>query len=426
MAPRKSATPPETEIRLIELRVDNFKKLRAVSIKPDGGVFNVAGKNEAGKSSVLDAFMAAIDGPKYFPPEPVRRGETESLIQVNLGKLIVVRRIFAKEGGGFGHEVVVQFSDGKRPSKPQTVLDELRGSPIADDPLAFTRLKPKERLDLLKKLVPGVDFVALAKERQDKFDERTQVGRDFDRAKAAVESIVLEPGHRTKFIDVNELAAQLREVGQFNADIDTRAANRQSARDQIETLLDAADQLRALATAKEAEAKALQAKLDAAPELPEHKNAAVIQGQIAAADAINAEVRRYNDRVAKIEERDDLSRDYDALSKEIEDIDATKAKAIAGAKLPVEGLGFGEEDIELDGLPFEQASSARKIRVATALLMAMKPDIKVLLVREGSLLDDDMRAALDEEAKKNGFVVLMETVGGGDGTGVVIQDGAVL
>ena len=74
-----------------------------------------------------------------------------------------------------------------------------------------------------------------------------------------------------------------------------------------------------------------------------------------------------------------------------------------------------------------QASTARKIRVSTALLMALKPELRVLLVREGSLLDEDARAALEADAKEHGFVVLMECVGEDvAGGGVVIENGEVI
>lgn len=424
MAPKKK-DDAETEIRFGELRADNFKKLKAVSIKPDGGLFEVAGMNEAGKSSVLDAFMAAIGGPKYFPPEPVRRGEQESLLQVDLGALVVVRRIWNRDGGGVGQEVVVQWANGKRPTKPQTVLDELRGSHIADDPVAFARLEPKKRLDLLKKLVPGVDFDELAQERQDLFEERTQVGRDRDRALGAVESIKLPAGAPTEPVDVSELLEKVKLATEANAEVDRRAAAREQAADRAGELRDEADKLLAQAAAKNREADQLEAKLRGAEALPAKIDVSAIQAKVLDAAATNEQARLAQDRARKAAEHKALFDEYQDLGRKIDEIDDRKKAAIAGAKLPVEGLGFGDDDITLDGLPFEQASAARRIRVATALLMALKPDIKVLLVREGSLLDDGMREALHVEAVRNKFVVLFETVGDGDGTGVVIRDGEV-
>ena len=51
------ADTPKT-YRLVEMRGENFKKLKAFSVKIDGTIFKVAGRNEQGKSSLLDAVAA--------------------------------------------------------------------------------------------------------------------------------------------------------------------------------------------------------------------------------------------------------------------------------------------------------------------------------------------------------------------------------
>ena len=55
----------------------------------------------------------------------------------------------------------------------------------------------------------------------------------------------------------------------------------------------------------------------------------------------------------------------------------------------------------------------------------LEPDLRVLLIREGSLLDKDSMKALEEDAREHGFVVLIERVGDGDKHGIVIEDGEI-
>lgn len=426
--PKAATAEPAHPYRLGFLQAENFKKLRAVTLDIDKNqsVFTVSGRNEQGKSSVLDAFVAAVSGKEGMPPDPVRTGQKEAVIKLDFGGLQLTRRIWNKAGGGIAHEVTLEYANGTRPKHPQNVLDELRGSPIADDPLQFSRLKPKDQFDLLKPLVPGYDFAKKAKERKELYEERTQVGRDFERAKGAVESFQVSVKATGELVDVTALAAELRDVSDHNSQIDARTARREAKREEMETLRDEADQLIAQAKAKNAAADAIEQMLKDAEKLPAKKDAAKIEQQINDAESINSEARQVILRQEKIAERDELSEQYDDLTKKIEAIDQAKTDAIAKAKLPIEGLSFGEDEILLDGLPFEQASTARRIRVATALLMAMKPDLRVLLVREGSLLDDDSMAALNEDAKQHGFVVLVERVGDGDSYGVVIEDGEIV
>ena len=240
--------------RLVEMQASNFLILKAVTIKPDRSVFRISGQNGAGKSSVLSIISAAIGGAALCPKQAIRKGQTEGMVSADFGALKATRKFYLRADGTETSDLTVEYADGKRPRKPQEILNELRGSPIADDPLEFSRLKPKARYDLLKKLVPDFDFDAQAKIRQELFDDRTQVGRDFDRAKAAAESIDVPVGAAATLVDVTELAAELRAAGEHNSKIDNRAQRREEVAEKIEALRDEADRLMAEAKAKEAEA----------------------------------------------------------------------------------------------------------------------------------------------------------------------------
>ena len=55
----------------------------------------------------------------------------------------------------------------------------------------------------------------------------------------------------------------------------------------------------------------------------------------------------------------------------------------------------------------------------------MNPDLRLVLVDEGSVLDAEGRAAVAEWARETDVLVLMACVGEG-GAGVVIEDGEVV
>jgi len=107
-------------------------------------------------------------------------------------------------------------------------------------------------------------------------------------------------------------------------------------------------------------------------------------------------------------------------------VDADKARAIERANLPVPGLGFGDGEVLFGGVPFEQASQAEKIRVSVAIAMAANPSLKVLCIRDGSLLDRDSLRLLTEIVEQNDYQLWLEKVGDEDAaTGIVIEDGTV-
>lgn len=73
----------------------------------------------------------------------------------------------------------------------------------------------------------------------------------------------------------------------------------------------------------------------------------------------------------------------------------------------------------------DQASTAEQLRVSAAIAMALSPALRVLIVREGSLLDSTSLAMLAEMAAEKDFVVLCETVDESGQVGIYIEDGSI-
>ena len=111
------------------------------------------------------------------------------------------------------------------------------------------------------------------------------------------------------------------------------------------------------------------------------------------------------------------------LTKQLELLDEEKRTLIAGAKFPVDGMGFGDEGITLNGLPLEQASSAEQLRASFAMCAALNPELRVALIRDGSLLDDDSFALIEEMALADDMQVWVEVVGKAGECSVLIEDG---
>ncbi len=412
------------DLRVVELRADNFMRLSAITIRPDGSVIVISGKNGAGKSSALNAIAVAIGGKKAAPAEPIRKGQDKAEINLDLGRY-KIRRTFQRDAdtGETRSALYLEQSDGSRPRSPQAMLDDLMGE-LAFDPLDFLRKPAKDRFDTLKLLVPEVDFDGIARQRQAAYDKRTEVGRDAKREKMAAEAIPLE-NVPDEAPDLDALVARLRSAGDANAQLETRRARRAAMQTEIDDALDRAEKLHAEANGLEAKAAEQQAKLDGAEALPAPVNTADIESAIASARTVAAAVAQQKTRSAHLHAARNHEQTIVALTNSIDRMDNEKRTAIEAAKMPA-GLAFGEGDqILLAGVQFDQASAAEQLRASTAVAMNLNPRLRVILIRDGSLLDTDSMKLLAQLAADNGFQVFVERVAGDKPAGIVISDGKV-
>ena len=138
--------------------------------------------------------------------------------------------------------------------------------------------------------------------------------------------------------------------------------------------------------------------------------------------AIIKENERHEEVKAAVTERRRKSAD---LTEEIDTLENRKRKMLASAKFPIPELGLSDSGVTLNGLPFEQASSAEQLRASVAMGLAMNPKLKIMLIKDGSLLDENSLRMVAEMAEKADAQIWMERVGEGKETSVVIEDGAV-
>ena len=145
------------------------------------------------------------------------------------------------------------------------------------------------------------------------------------------------------------------------------------------------------------------------------------------ATAVNERVRAKKAKAEAEFRAEMLKANADLLTTRIEEIDAERVKRIGAAALPVPGLGFdGDGNVTLNDLPFSQASQAEQLRVSLAMGAALQPTLRLIIVKDGSLLDAKSLGIVGAFARDNDLQILMERVGDGAEVGVVIEDGAVL
>ena len=463
-------------MKIIKLVAENVKRLHAVSITPDGNLITIGGKNGAGKSSVLDSIAYAMGGAQLVPSEPIRSGESEAKIVVDLGDLVVTRKFTRdraacdciasgndakpKQHGADPHAkncsvyigpmgetrstLAVTNKDGARYPSPQAVLDKLLGK-LTFDPLAFARAEPKEQDAILRRLV-GLDVAPIEARRKAAADQRAMLKKthaikaaqlaampfvnDTPAAEIPMEEIsneMLAAERLRKAAEDAERKADsaLDAIRSTEKDCEVNHARISELRDRINALERAATSLSDRLQDEQKRYEAFQIVATAARAAVPDADA--IRAKIKNTETMNAAVRANQKRdVADVEVKA-MAAQIAETDEQVKQADQDKVNALTAATFPVPGLGLGDDGVMFNGHPFEQAGSAEQVRVSVAIGVALNPQLKVLLIRNGNMLDKASLASVAEQAEAAGMQVWVEMVAEDkDGMTVMMVDGEVV
>jgi len=416
---------------VVALYVEAFQRIRALNVTPTPtGLVPVRGPNGAGKSSTIGSMLEALGAERS--KLPITEGEHYTAIRLDLGAGLVVEEKITREASGGVKRALTVFHEGRKLPSPATVLKALR-SHFAD-PVAFLEASPEEQVRTVLAVL-GLD--AALDELQGRhdvlYDERRDLGREADRAKkAAVEAadalLALpqppEPGALQAAAEALRLAEEQRAARDAGlramAEIQRRGTDATARVAELERELAEARKVvedsRAEWIEAEAAHKALPVPGDVAAlraRLDELEAAAKTSGKVELAEQLGAAARKVEAEHAAVEER------LQACRREIGEL-------LGGVEFPVEGMSYDHEAkvLRIGSVPFEQASQAERLRAAAAVAMAGDPKIRVLFVREGSLLDGKSTRTLAELAEARGWQLWLEVVDDTpEGAGLYIDDG---
>ncbi len=414
-------------MKIIKLSAENLLRLHAVEIDPKGNVVRITGKNTAGKTSVLTAIWMALGGGGAIPDRPVRDGAETGFVRLQLGENgpeVIVERKFGADGTT---SLVVTNAEGARFPSPQKMLDQLVGT-LTFNPLEFMRMKPRDQGQTLRELVK-LDTTALDRDRERAFEQRTIVNRRVSELEAQGRAITVPPNAPDREEDAAVLVRELTEAIDHNAsNVAKRRIEENSAK-----AVKAAEQRVADVTAmlKEADTALLdiqqvhQQNRIAAFQLAD-RDTAPIQARIDTLKARNEAARARAKKRELAGQYGTAKAEADALTAKITKIDESKAAQLTSASYPVPGLGFSDDGaVTYNALPLTQASGAEQLKVSMAMAMSLNPKLRVLRITDGSLLDSDSMAVIEQMARDHDFQVWLEQVDETGKVGVVISDGMV-
>jgi DNA repair exonuclease SbcCD ATPase subunit len=423
-------------MKIHELIVSNVKRVRAVTLNLFNGQHAVlGGRNEQGKSSVLDAITMALAGGDAICEKPIRDGAINGEVTVDLGEIVVTRKFTPK-----GSSLTVKDKEGNVQSSPQTLLDKLIGK-LGFDPLAFSQLDAKAQRNALAKLA-GLDFTNVDADFQAFYDKRRDLNRDHEKVTAKLAGRTTFNVPETE-VSVDALVKELEEAKKVNGQRDTlrllldgwnRSVLESSHNldragkevDRLKAALAEAEKNYTLCqenfTKVETGRQEAKQKFEQAPQV----DTAPITNRIVEADGINAKVRSNRELKGLMDESARLVALVRECNRAMDANSERKAESIRNAKFPLPGLAITDDCVLVNGVPLKQASSAQQIKIGAAIGAALNPTLRVMIVRGGAYLDENSLVELLKWGTENGIQLFIERVGDGKECSVIIEDGCVL
>ena len=132
-----------------------------------------------------------------------------------------------------------------------------------------------------------------------------------------------------------------------------------------------------------------------------------------------ADVQMHNEKHNKVKEykaaesnKNEAANKVADYEKKLSDLLMEREEVIKKAKLPIHGLNFTDDGLELNGIPFVagKVSDSQIMEVAAKLIIAKNPTVKVFRIARGESLGKKKLEALVSFAKENGYQGFIENV----------------
>lgn len=426
--------------KILRLESENVKRVKAVSIEPgpDGGLVVVCGDNEQGKTSVLDTIAMLLGGATWIPRDPVRHGEksARAYAQIDDGHgrpLYEIERTIREDRST---KLVIKRADGAPVKAPQGWLDAMLGPDFADA-MQFASLRDAERIKVLRPMVE-LDLEAHDQERERVYAKRTDVNRDVKRLETLVRESPPDPKAPTETVDVTALMADLDRIAsshdahrQLGREIEHAEEMQAADVESFEETKREMEELQAksaaissrIAEREQALVRQREAFEDSAAALEEPEP---IRQAIEDAEGVNARYRENAERTQNVHALSEKRKESGDLTAQIDELDRQRVAAIAETDFGVEGLDLTPAgEVLYKGVPFDQASHEERAMCGVAIALKRNPEIRVILLREGSFFDDEHLAKLGDMAAAADAQLWVEVVGDREAATVVIEDGTV-
>lgn len=410
-------------IKINNLEIENVKRVKAIKMEPTkSGLTVIGGKNQQGKTSVIDAIAWALGGDRFKPSEPNREGSVNPPhLKIQLSNGLVVER------KGKNSSLKVLDPDGNKGG--QQLLDSFIDQMALNLP-KFMSANNKEKANILLQIIGvGDKLYKLETEETQLYNRRLEFGRIADQKKKFAAEMTSYPEAPKEPVSAADLIKKQQDILARNGENARKRQNVQYLRDQHktlgETIKDLKTKLNELINEQNSVYSDLEIASKSAKDL-EDESTAELEKNITNIDKINIKVRANYDKEKAEMDAAEYTKQYDDLTTQIDKVRQAKIDLLKNADLPLAELSVKDGELIYKGYKWDNMSGAEQLKVATAIVRKLNPNCGFVLMDKLEQMDVESMQEFGVWLEQEGLQVIATRVSTSqDECSIIIEDGYV-
>jgi predicted ATP-dependent endonuclease of OLD family len=412
-------------LKINKLEIENVKRIKAVKIEPTlNGLTIVGGKNNQGKTSVLDSISWALGGEKYRPSQAHRDG---SVLPPNLH--IVMNNGLIVDRKGKNSDLKVIDPDGKKAG--QQLLNEFVEQLAIDLP-KFMQQSNKEKANTLLQII-GVG--ELEKQEQEIYNKRLAIGQIADQKKKFAKEMTYYTDAPKDPVSASELIKQQQTILAMNGENQRKRENLSQLEYQKTQIMNQIKQTQneiVLLNKKVNEQTIKHNEISSDIEIAQKsaldlkdESTEQLEASINNIDVINRKVRANLDKDKAEEDSKDYGIQYGNYTIELDKLRQNKIDLLKGAPLPLPGLSVADGELVYNEKKWDNMSGSDQLKVSTAIVRKLNPNCGFVLLDKLEQMDLETLKEFGEWLETEGLQAIATRVSTGDECSIIIEDGYV-
>lgn len=410
-------------VKIKSFELENVKRIKLVEMEPSqNGLTVIGGKNNQGKTSILDSLAWALGGNKHKPSKEHRDGSMLSPnLKVTLSNGIVVERK--------GKNSTLKVTDPNGKKSGQKLLDSFVEELALNLP-KFMESTSKEKAETLLNIIGvGPQLMELNKKRSSLWDQRNAVYQLYNARKGTVETMPSYDGVPNDLISISELIKQQQDILAKNGENARKRANVTKYQNELniveQNIASLQAQLNSFLAKKTELTNSLEIAQKDAVDIHD-ESTEELENNIQNIESINAKVTANLNRDKAIEERDNYKNQYDEYTVKIRAVEKEKVDLLNNANLPLAELSVNDDgEIIYKNQPWDNMSGSDQLKVATAIVRKLNPDCGFVFMDKLEQMDIQTMQEFGAWLEQEGLQVIATRVSTGDECSIIIEDGTV-